>query len=756
MFILIYKGIGLKVIHLVSGNDIGGAKTHLLTLLSALSKDIEVLFVCLESGVSYHAAVDAGINTISLEQKNRYDMSVVSKLTEIIKSGGYDILHCHGARANYVGIKLKKRISIPIITTIHSDYRHDFDNNILKKIIFTKINESSLKKLDYYLLVTRKFKDALVDAGFEEDKIRSVFNGIPTKVIDDPRSKAEICDAFNIPRTDISDKETGKKPVVIGIAARFHPIKGVDVFLEAVNELKIRGIKGFRVLLAGSGDEEEKYRAYVLDKGLSDCVDFLGFVDDMSGFYKLCDINVLTSHSEGFPYSLLEGGLRGIATVASAVGGIVDMIEDGIDGLLFPDSDFKSLADCLSRLLDDEDLRDKLGKTFRDKIFDRFSDDKMADTHIGIYEEILNKNRKRLTLCGYYGYKNSGDDAILAAIIKSFKDLDNEPDVVILSRRPEVTEEEYSCKSVNRFEFGAVWKLLGKTDVLVMGGGSLLQDKTSNRSLYYYLGLIHLALFRKVKVILYANGVGPIKSRLNRRLTAWTLNKIDALTIRERFSYDFVKSIGISVPEIAITADPVFNLNSPEDDRGISPVYAQVGMDPKKPIVGIMFRSWEGEDSYVNAVASVADAIYEKHGFQVVLLPMKYPADIKVSQAIASKMKSPSVVLEERYLPREVLAIIKDMDLVLGMRLHSVIYAGVYSIPFVGFKYDPKVAYYTEELGMPLVSNLEDIDVDEVLSYIDEILENYEAKRALLGKKAKLMKELARKNIEYIRKLTQS
>lgn len=755
----------LKVLHLVSGNDIGGAKTHLITLLSELQKKMNVLFVCLESGPSYRDALDAGINAISLEQKSRYDMKVLQKLKDIVENGKYQIMHCHGARANFVANKIRKSIRIPIATTIHSDYKRDFDHNLLKKLVFTKINERSLKKLDYYLTVTEAFKKDFEDRGFNRERIKVIYNGIEPNISSykraDAKEKKRVLNKYGLDDFD---------GVIVGAATRLHPVKGVDVLIEAAALLKERfqDIKNpknsehdlpFKVIIAGSGSEEEKYKNLIIDKGLENTVFLIGYIRDMDEFYSVCDINVLSSFSESFPYALLEGGLRKIATVASKVGGIPEMIRDGRDGLLFESKNSVELCSRLVDLIVDEKLRNSLAVSFNSSIVSKFSAAAMAKRHIEIYSEILLENPKRLALCGYYGYKNSGDDAILAAILQSFGEIDRNLEVTILSKSPDMTKEEYGYKAVDRFNLIEVARLFRNTDLLVMGGGSLLQDKTSNRSLYYYLGLIHLALFKKVKVILYANGVGPINSNFNRKLTAWTLNKIDALTIREKYSYDFVKSMGIDKPELVITADPVFNLSYEDPVElehkkiELAKVYEDEGIKKDVPIVGVMFRSWKGEESYVKSMSKICDAIVSKYGYQIVFLPMKHPADLTVMREIAAEMTQSSVLIENRYLPEIVLGLIQDMKLVLGMRLHSIIYAAVYTVPFIGFKYDPKVAYYTDELGMRLVENIDEIDKVQVMEYVEDIINNYDDYANKLRTRVVIMKDMAMENVKYIDKL---
>lgn len=739
----------MKILHLVSGGDTGGAKTHLLTLLKALSSEIEVLFVCLQSGACYYEAKELGINTITLEQKGRYDMSVMPKLEKLVSEGGYDIIHLHGARANFLAAKLKKRFKLPMCTTIHSDYSHDFDHHFLKKLIFTRLNKAALKKLDYYLTITENFKADFINKGFNESKIKVIYNGISPVISPGTLSDEELLLKFGL---------KDRAACMIGSATRMHPIKGIDVLLAAAKVLKHRlPLRGpdnrlsFQIVIAGSGPWEEKYHEMARELGIEDVLHFIGFTKDMDDFYKIIDVNVLPSRSESFPYALLEGALREKATVASKVGGIPEMIRDGVDGYLYENNDPCLLADKLEVLIEDENLRKSFASSFHQRVLSHFSDEAMARRHIEVYSEILKEKPRKIAICGYYGYQNSGDDAILKAILLSLKTIRKPIDITVLSKRPEMTEKEYGVTALDRFHFWKVAKLLKETDVLVMGGGSLLQDKTSNRSLYYYLGLMLLAKKKKVKVILYANGVGPINGKLNRRLTKKILNKIDMLTIREKYSYDFVRSLGVDQPPMVITADPVFHLAEPENREDGKAKLRALGLSDA-PILGVMFRSWKGEDSYTKKMAELCDYMVETYGMQVLILPMKYPADLKVSNAIASQMKQKSFVLSERYLPEENLKLISGMSLILGMRLHAVIYAALHAVPFVGFQYDPKVAYYTTELGQPLVSDIINIDLEQLKKEADELYLHREEYAEKLRMKTEALQKMALENVKYIEK----
>lgn len=366
----------MKIMHLISGGDAGGAKTHVLTNLSVLRSRIEVRLVCLSDGPFYREAVEQQIPTLLLEQKARIDLSIRSKILRTITEDGYDILHCHGARANFIGGLLKSKLSIPVITTIHSDYKLDFSHNLLKNLIFTPVNYFSLKKMDYYLSVTDNFKQQLISRGFPAERIYTIYNGIKTEV-------------------QLKQYQQGRQ-LILGCVTRFVPIKGTHILLEAIARVKRQGYQPqLRIAGMGKGKYAQSLFDFVEQNQLQENVEFLGFVRDMDSYYQSIDVNILPSYTEGFPYSLLESGVRGICTIATATGGIVEMIEDGQTGRLFEVGAVETLADILKQLFDGQIDPAQLGGAFRQQIVERFSDQVMADNHIRIYQDIIQRTKKK-------------------------------------------------------------------------------------------------------------------------------------------------------------------------------------------------------------------------------------------------------------------------------------------------------------------------------------------------------------------------
>lgn len=148
----------LKVLHLISGGDVGGAKTHVLTLIRELQKTTPVKLICFMEGSFANEARQMGIGVIVMEQGRRYDLGVVDKIIHIIKEENYNIIHSHGARANFITRFIKSKINIPCVTTVHSDFMLDFKGNIYKHLIYTNLNIFALKNL-ITILLYRKISD---------------------------------------------------------------------------------------------------------------------------------------------------------------------------------------------------------------------------------------------------------------------------------------------------------------------------------------------------------------------------------------------------------------------------------------------------------------------------------------------------------------------------------------------------------------------------------------------------------------------
>ena len=320
-----------------------------------------------------------------IHQKKRYSLKPILDIKKYICKGNYDIVHCHGARANYISFFIKNSFKIPFITTLHSDYKLDFKDSIYKQAIFMPINAIALRKFDYILAVTKAFKSMLIERGFDEKKLKVIYNSINMEKEIKTLDKKEFLKRYNIPYNE--------NYLYVGIAARLQQVKGLKHFLEA-SKILLKDNKEIIFLIAGSGNLEDSMKSYIKDNNLQDNVKMLGFLNDINSFYNALDINVLTSYSESFPYALLEGARLKKATIATSVGGIPEMIKDNETGFLIKPHNSKDVAKKIDILLKDKNLMSSFGESFYKYAYDHFSDKKMAKTHIDIYKNILKETKK--------------------------------------------------------------------------------------------------------------------------------------------------------------------------------------------------------------------------------------------------------------------------------------------------------------------------------------------------------------------------
>lgn len=369
----------IKVLHLISGGDTGGAKTHIFTLMKGLKNKVDAKIVCFIKDTFYDEAKERGLNIEVFYQEKRWDLSVVSKLSDEINNNNYDIVHAHGARANFICMFLKSKINVPMITTIHSDYMLDFKDNFYKNLIYTTLNKRALKKFDYYICVSDNFKEMLMKRGFKEDRIHVLYNGIDTEE-----------EVNYIPKTTFLEKYkiNFNGELLVGIAARLDKVKNHETFIKACKKtLDVN--PDILFLIAGEGDEKKKLQEMAKSYEIEDKIYFLGFVKDKYSFFNAIDINVLTSISESFPYVIMEAALLKVPTISTRTGGIPEIIKDDETGYLFEVYDYEKLSEYILKLYNDRELLAKLGENVRDLVKNDYSHESMGNRQYEIYKEIL-------------------------------------------------------------------------------------------------------------------------------------------------------------------------------------------------------------------------------------------------------------------------------------------------------------------------------------------------------------------------------
>lgn len=363
---------------------------------------------------------------------------------------------------------------------------------------------------------------------------------------------------------------------------------------------------------------------------------------------------------------------------------------------------------------------------------------------------------KRVLISGYYGFNNSGDDAILKAIVKDLKNANDTIEITALSNNPPSTESVYKIHAINRFNVKEVIRAIKRCDLFISGGGSLLQDVTSTRSLLYYVALMRLAKMYKKPVMVYANGIGPIHKKINRILTRNILNRVEYITLRDTDSKAFIKELGVENKNIYVTADPVFNLEASEDSK-VDEILFKEGIPLDKPLIGIAIRNWTNKANLIDSLTKAANHMISKYNANIVLIPMHYPEDLDISRMLLDRLDNKRCfIISNKYSVEDIMGIIKRMEIIIAMRLHSLIYAATQHVPMIGIVYDPKIEGFLKSIEMNNMCTVENIDYVNLIENIDYVWKNRKDLTNRLKFFDSVMKEEALRNVNIALELLNS
>lgn len=343
-----------------------------------------------------------------------------------------------------------------------------------------------------------------------------------------------------------------------------------------------------------------------------------------------------------------------------------------------------------------------------------------------------------IVLSGYYGFNNVGDDAIMYAIIQALRKIEAGVEITVLSNNPAATEKEFGVKAVNRWKLGEVRAVLKRADGLISGGGSLMQDTTSMKTIPYYAGIIRLAKMQGTPVFVYAQGMGPISKGLSKWITKSTFSKVDGVTVRDVESLELLREIGLrngrgkmalasawekagfgtvnsalsparlSGNDVAaIVPDPVIGIDASQFRCGWLDNEMLDGRLADKEFVSVSVRDWPSSFDFKKEIAAGLDEIADA-GYSIVFIPMHGEHDDVMSHEIADMMQAESLVAPFNVPIEEKIAVIGGSKLLVGMRLHSLIFAGIAYTPFVALSYDPKIDSFAAIAQQPVVGHVVD------------------------------------------------
>ncbi len=302
----------------------------------------------------------------------------------------------------------------------------------------------------------------------------------------------------------------------------------------------------------------------------------------------------------------------------------------------------------------------------------------------------------RFLLSGYYGFGNLGDDALLAIIVEELKRRYPGATVEVLTATPEETASAYGVVGTSRADFAEVRRAIARADVVLSGGGGLLQNVTSVRSLLYYAGILRSAVRNKKKTMIFAQSIGPLDF-WGKSIVREFCRGVGVATVRDERSRALLTPL-LPATRVERTADPVFLLEPPEHPLDL----AAEGLGAESdPLVVFSIRRWAHAEGTTAVFAAAADRLADSHGVRVAFLPLGGPSDAEASAAVIRRCKTSPVLLPHYELPQAA-QVIARAKAVVGMRLHALIIAARLAVPFLAVPYDPKVAALCDDLQYPL------------------------------------------------------
>lgn len=354
-------------------------------------------------------------------------------------------------------------------------------------------------------------------------------------------------------------------------------------------------------------------------------------------------------------------------------------------------------------------------------------------------------------ISGSYGGLNLGDEAILTCAIQELRAAVPDVELVVFSRNAPHTEEHHAADRVVAVREAARDEIVPEIrslDLLLLGGGGLLYDKEAHT----YLREIEVAHELGVRTATYAIGAGPLETPEARGVVARVLNGMGAITVRETRAKRLLEEVGVK-REIVVTADPALLL-TPKPFTAT--MLKREGIRKERHLVGMSVREVGpaapnlSEVAYHTLVANAADFIADRLDADLLFVPMER-GDIRESHAVIAQMAEAerASVLKGEYGPQEALGLMEHLDMVVGMRLHFLIFGAIARVPFIPLPYAEKVSGFLEDVGLP-ARTLQEVHAGPLLASIDRCWDERRQVRETLDQQMPALQDRARETTRIV------
>ena len=719
----------MKILLCTMSLNRGGAETHVLELARALKEKGNEVLLASDGGEIANELIGEGFSHITLPLGSRSPAAMAKcffAIRKLAKKEKFDIVHAHARIPGFICERVRRSLDLRerfrLVLTCHGTYA------------VTPILRALSCWGEKTLAVSRDVREYLID-NYDvcADNISLTVNGIDCR---------RFCPKGEEAREDARRKfNISPDAKVIAHVSRLECDTSLAAHaLIAAAPSVVREFPGAVVLIVGDGGDfaslAKEARAANAALGYQ-AVKLTGSRADIEFVLGEADIFV------GVSRAALEAMALDLPVIlAGAQGSLGILSREKLErakktnftcrGEALPEAD--ALANDIVTLLRRRAL--DIGEA-REIVIKEYSIEKMCADALGVYSSLLaNKIKKKtdVLLVGYYGSKNAGDDAVMRACAGRILENNDDLCVCAVSAHPRRTERESGLRAVSRYDLFAIRKAIRGCRAVVFGGGSLLQDSTSLRSLRYYTAILSYAQKKGKKTYLYANGMGPIKTSRGRALCRKVLPKIDFATLRDSRSRELFLSLGGE--NCKVSADAAFERKDYSGDLAYD-CRERLGIAKEKYFV-VAARELDGKDEE-KLERSLLSLCVERRtvGEVPVFAVFQHSHDYKLARKLADLCGG---TVADNFGFSELCALEGDACFTIGMRYHSIV-ASAGKCPTIALSYDPKVSNLASDLFIPCI-DAHSLDADELCRSVRAL----DGVSAVTAEKVEEMKRAARED----------
>ena len=677
----------MRILLLCKDMDCGGAQTHVLELATGLVRLGHRVCVASAGGALVSELEAKGVCHVIMPSEGR-DPAALYRLRRALKRlicGGFDIVHAHTRVSATLAEGICREQNICFVTTVHAHFKM---TPLLRRVCrWGQAQIAVSRDLYFYLLENSPYVSART--------VFVIYNGIDTQ-----RFSPE----------NLSKRQEKNGATVLFLSRLDASCSSLAYALCRIAQRLYERERKISIIIGGGGSEFEAVRRFAEEVNQrlgAHVIKAVGRVDNVLEFLSQGDIFV------GASRAALEAMSCGIPTVLGGDEGFLGVA----DGEILTRGEYSNfccrgertvsdgeLFDAVMRLLQaSERERTELGCRLREYVLATHSTEIMARKTADFYESALRsgkpchkeKTRGGVLLCGYYGFGNMGDELMLESAVRRAEGAGSA--VRVLARK-----NSYRCtriKIVSRSSPPAVLSAIKDADTVVFGGGTLLQNRTSRRSLVYYAAILRYAQKSGKKVELWANGIGDIRGKHSRRAVARILCACDAVGLRDDISMSRAKELerefGTEIRGLSREQDLAFDpLLYAQPEARDSDVFLYLGVD-KRQRIAVFALMGTADKSLKRRALEYANELLKK-GITPVFAVMYPKQDLAVSRRFAERLGGG---LAYPLGADDVLALMRGAEVVCGMRYHALLLAHVAGTRFVGIGEDDKIKSFCAEYG---------------------------------------------------------